>query len=98
VVHSNGTITSLGYNVSDKASGTNATDSGFTFVTGDKTLTAPTTAPVDPANATHPFVSTTEASSDITIVPSSLTNYPAEDFYGTALPVSGTIPAGAVWQ
>jgi hypothetical protein len=95
-------VVSLGYNVSDKLDGANTsasdtTHSGWVFVTGDKTLTAPTTPPVDPVDATHPYVPTAAALGDITIVPDTLTDYPAEDFYGTPRP-AGTIPAGAVWQ
>ena len=61
-------------------------------------MTAPTTPPVDPADASHPYKPTGAALSDVSIVPVNLAGYPAQDFYGTALPGSGTVPAGAVWQ
>ena len=31
-------------------------------------------------------------------VPFDLAGYPAQGFYGTARPESGTIPTGAVWE
>jgi flagellar hook assembly protein FlgD len=86
-----GTITSQGYNVSDDPIGFVA-QSGWIAGTGDKQLAAPTTAPVD-----TDFRPTTAALTDISIVPDTLTDYPATDFYGTARP-TGPIPAGAVWQ
>jgi hypothetical protein len=101
VVHRySGTITSLGYNVSNYATGTAtpADASGFVFVTEDKQLSVPTTDPVDPADPTHPYKPTAAVLSDITIVPFNLAVYPETDFYGTPRPANGTIPAGAVWQ
>jgi hypothetical protein len=95
------TVTSGGYNVVDVTLGPgNSTQSGFTAAATDKLLTAPTTDPVDPAptDGTHPYKPTSAASSDVSIVPVNLAGYPAQDFYGTARPVSGTMPAGAVWE
>jgi hypothetical protein len=95
VVFSNGTITSLGYNVSDKPGGTGTTQSGFVFAAGDKQLTNPTTDPLDPSDATHPYKPAAASLSDITIVDTSaIPGYPEKDFYGASR--SGTVPAGAV--
>jgi hypothetical protein len=93
VVHliGTGTVTSLGYNVSDR----DATGSNFTFVTGDKQLTTPTQDPLVASDPTHPYKPAAASLSDITIVDTSaLSGYPATDFYGTSR--SGTVPAGAV--
>jgi hypothetical protein len=91
VYRAGGTVTSLGYNVSNY----DATGSGFTFISGDKTLTYPTQNPLDVSDPTHPYKPAAASLSDINIVVTSgIQNYPAKDFYGTAL--SGTVPAGAV--
>ncbi|GAB6011743.1 beta strand repeat-containing protein [Viscerimonas tarda] len=84
VVYTNGsgTVTSGGYNVSDKASGSDyANDSGFTFAMGDMQET------------TLPFNTTTFAPTlaSVLIVPAGVADFPATDFYGNAR----TFPGGA---
>jgi predicted outer membrane repeat protein len=90
---SSGTVTSGGYNVSDYASGTNSpTGSGWTFVTGDTQVTTPT---VD----TTSFKPLSASLSTLQIVPTSLADYPATDFYGNARSAyagGGFTAAGAV--
>ncbi|GHV22266.1 hypothetical protein FACS189428_4060 [Clostridia bacterium] len=84
VVHNytNSTCTSGGYNVSDKATGTdNTLGSGFTFVTGDMQET------------TLPFNTTTfaPALASVQIVPAGVADFPTTDFNG----VTRTFPNGA---
>jgi hypothetical protein len=80
--------TSYGYNVSDKASGTDSTTgSGWTFATGDVQVTTPPLAP-----ASFKLLSGTDA---VGRLPSTLpAGYPATDFYGAT--ISGGGNAGAV--
>ncbi|MDR0833175.1 MAG: InlB B-repeat-containing protein [Candidatus Symbiothrix sp.] len=73
VYNGSGTVTSGGYNVSDKASGSS---SGFTFATGDKQVT---TVPINPVT----FVPTSSGATDLNIIPAALSDFPKTDFYGT---------------
>jgi uncharacterized repeat protein (TIGR02543 family) len=75
VYNGSGTVTSGGYNVSDKAGGSNS--SGFTFTTGDKQVT---TVPINPTT----FIPTSSGATDLNIVPAGLSDFPKTDFYGTA--------------
>jgi hypothetical protein len=84
----NGTTSSGGYNVSDKADGTNASSgSGFTFTTGDIQSTAPVLTSVN----FKPLAGGSAAGR----LPSPLpANYPTLDFYGQPINAGGQ--AGAV--
>jgi hypothetical protein len=76
---SSGSVTSGGFNVSDKESGTNATTgSGWTFTNGDKQAAS---LPVSSVSF-KPFKDG-EALGVITTRPA---DYPAADFYGAAIP------------
>jgi hypothetical protein len=84
-----GTVTSLGYNVSDKADGTNSTTgSGFAFVTGDTQVTASSISRI----SFKP-----NAGSDVLnkVTPSAIPGYPTKDFYGVTIPTASAA-AGAV--
>jgi uncharacterized repeat protein (TIGR02543 family) len=84
VYNSSGTVTSGGYNVSDKASGTNeATGSGYDFLASDKQETA---LPV--SSVTFRLLSSSGAAGVVTSKP---TGYPDKDFYGSDI----TAPAAA---
>jgi hypothetical protein len=74
------TVTSLGYNVSDKDSGTGTGQSGWTFAATDEH-----TASQPLHTATFKPFSTGAAYQKITTTPA---GYPAVDFYGTAIPAS----------
>jgi hypothetical protein len=76
-----------GYNVSDYASGTdNSTGSGWTFGTGDTQITTET---ID--LSTFKPKTGSPGIDDIGILPGSLADFPATDFYGNAR----TFPGGA---
>jgi hypothetical protein len=88
-----GSLTSSGYNVSDKASGTAQAASGWTFLSTDKLETASTfNFYFYPTDATK--------LATLQIVPVATANYPETDFYGNTRAASasaGKIAAGAVW-
>ncbi|GHV70843.1 hypothetical protein FACS189420_3620 [Bacteroidia bacterium] len=84
----NSTITSSGYNVSDKATGTDATTgSGFTFAEGDKQISVNPVSPI-----TYRPLLDSEVIGVLTSPPS---DYPATDFYGETIPTTDAA-AGAV--
>ncbi|GHU86231.1 hypothetical protein FACS189473_5480 [Spirochaetia bacterium] len=90
-----GRAVSLGYNVSDYASGTTTTTSGFTFVTGDVQVTTAT------VNATtfKPVDSAALATLRIIPVPITPAGFPTTDFYGNDRSTNsggGYTAAGAV--
>ncbi|GHV94107.1 hypothetical protein AGMMS50293_04270 [Spirochaetia bacterium] len=88
VYSAEGTVTSGNYNVSDKASGTDAAlGSGFTFKSGDRQASV---VPITPVS-----FRLLSGSAAISKVSSKPTDYPAYDFYGTAIG-SDPVAAGAV--
>jgi predicted outer membrane repeat protein len=96
VYNYSGTVTSLGYNVSDMASGTDgATGSGFDFVTGDDVqVTAPFVSAVSFKPSTGSAVLGRVNVSAYNTANPTLT-YPTVDFYGDSIPASAAA-AGAV--
>jgi predicted outer membrane repeat protein len=85
---SGGTVISGGYNVSDKASGTDAaTGSGWAFTTGDTQISAGN--PIDPT--TFRPKAGSPGMTEIGIVPAGLAGFPSTDFYGA----TRTFPGGA---
>jgi hypothetical protein len=88
VYNASGTVTSGGYNVSDKPGGTGAADSGFGFVNTDSQL-----VPISFSRISFRPTSTGGALGKVD--PSALGGYPRTDFYGDPLPASGAA-AGAV--
>ena len=89
VYYPNGTVTSNGYNVSDKDSGTGNGQSGWVF----NSAKGDSTAAVQPFHlANFRPLSTGAAYQRIDTKPS---GYPAEDFYGAAIPENKAM-AGAV--
>jgi hypothetical protein len=89
----NGTVTSNGYNVSDKATGTANGASGWTFTSGDVQVAAAT------FNTTS-FKPTSAQLATLQIVPVATAGYPETDFYGntrTEAASNEKIAAGAVW-
>jgi hypothetical protein len=83
-----GGVISGGYNVADKTSGTNSGDSGWNFATGD--TGGVTVLPFSPKSFKP--ISGRSAEGVITAIPG---EYPAEDFYGTAM-TTAPLPTGAV--
>jgi predicted outer membrane repeat protein len=85
----NGSATSLGYNVSDMASGTNSTTgSGYTFVPGDTQVTG---LSISTSNFRPSAGSAVLGKVNAYAIP----NYPTTDFYGDPIPAS-LAAAGAV--
>jgi predicted outer membrane repeat protein len=83
-----GTVTSGGYNVSDKENGnSSSTGSGWTFNTGD---TQVTTLPITPVSY-KPL----SGGGAINRIPARPAGYPEFDFYGVLIPASN-LAAGAV--
>jgi predicted outer membrane repeat protein len=82
-------VTSLGYNVSDMASGNDsATGSGYTFTTGD---TQVNTLPISPVTFKPSAGSAVLGKVNASAIP----GYPTVDFYGAVIPASSAA-AGAV--
>jgi hypothetical protein len=91
-----GTASSGGYNVSDMASGTGSTGSGWTFAAGDTQVTM---LPIISATSFKPI--TGSAGEAVRIVPVSTlpAGFPATDFYGntrSSYVSGGNTAAGAV--
>jgi hypothetical protein len=87
-----GMVTSGGYNVSDRASGTGGSgESGWTFGTSDKTIAVATfnTTTFRPLSANM-----NNGSDGIQIVPANTPGFPITDFYGASRTFPGA--AGAV--
>jgi adhesin HecA-like repeat protein len=81
-------VVSGGFNVSDKPGGTGSTASNWTFVTGDKQVTA---LPLVPGSF-KPFGGSDGAAGVLTARPA---NYPSTDFYGISIS-DNNAAAGAV--
>jgi hypothetical protein len=90
VVFNNGTVTSGGYNVSDKPGGTSSSSGGWTF--DDYVAVWATVMPVGPVSLKPR--SGLAAASIITTRPE---GYPTVDFYGNPIPASGA-HAGAAQE